>query len=55
MIGTVQPANPAPPQYRVRKAQAPIDRVTRSLDLMGAAPHRRAPDLHTVGRIDIRV
>jgi hypothetical protein len=54
MIGTVKPANPAPPQYRAHKAQAPIYRVPRSLDLLGADPKRAAPDLQSAGRIVIR-
>lgn len=55
MIGSVRPANPAPPQFRTEPARAPVARVPRSLDLLAAPPHRQVTDLRQAGRIDLRV
>lgn len=54
MIGTVRPSNPAPPQFRTEPARAPIHRVPRALDVLGAPPHRPTPALQAAGRIDVR-
>jgi hypothetical protein len=55
MIGQVSPASPAPPVFRSRPARAPIDRVQRSINLLGAPPSRPTTPLTPIGRLGTRL
>lgn len=55
MIGQVPPANPAPPAFRSRPARAPIDRVERSINLIGAPPDRPTRPLTPIGELGTRL
>lgn len=54
MVGSVPPANPAPPVFRNTPARAPIARVQRELDLIGAPPQKQVRDLVPIGRMGTR-
>lgn len=55
MTGSVPPANPAPPQFRIQPGPDPQFRLPRQLDLLGAKPDRAYTPLPALGeRIDVR-
>lgn len=55
MIGQVPPANPAPPQFRTEPARAPVQRLPRQLDLLGAKPDRPVEPLPPIGALGARI
>jgi hypothetical protein len=55
MIGQVAPANPAPPVFRAQPARAPIFRVQRQIDLIGAKPDRQIQPMTPIGHLGTRI
>ncbi len=55
MIGRVPPANPAPPVFRGQPARAPIFRVERTINLIGAPPDRQTTQLTPIGQLGTRL
>ena len=51
MIGQVPPANPSPPVVRSQPARAPIFRVDRQINLIGAPPDKQTTPLTPIGQL----
>ena len=55
MIGQVAPSNPSPPQFRIQPERAPIYRLSRQLDLIGAKPDKQTTPLTPIGQMGTRI
>lgn len=55
MIGTVRPGNPAPPVFRLQPARAPIYRLSREVEIIGAPPYRQTTQLTPIGQMGTRI
>jgi len=55
MIGQVPISSASPPQFRIQAARAPIVRVGRQVDLIGAKPNRQVRELTPLGQMGTRI
>lgn len=55
MVGAVPVPSSPQPQYRFQAERAPIHRVPRELDLLGAKPEREVAPLRPIGQLGTRV
>ena len=55
MVGAVPTPTSPQPQYRFQAERAPISRVPRELDVLGAPPERQVTPLRPIGQLGTRV
>jgi hypothetical protein len=55
MVGSAPTPSSPQPQYRFQAERAPIYRVPRELDVLGAPPEKQVTPLRPIGQLGTRV
>ncbi len=55
VIGQLPTPSPPQAQFRIQTARAPIVRVERQLDLIGAKPDRQVREMTPIGQLGTRI